>query len=108
MDDMMDLSDLRQEIMDRVENVLEKANTYQEKFECYEHLWVDNRAKVLGQFLLYGRVLTAEEMEDCTEDLLPESSPSIQNFKEQAKQMLFKKKKIITQQCNNAYFCSTD
>lgn len=84
MDDMMDLSDLRQEIMDRVENVLEKAKTYQEKFDCYEHLWLDNRAKVLGQFLLYGRVLTAEEMEACASDLLPESPPSIQNFKEQA------------------------
>lgn len=82
MDDMMDLSDLRQEIMDRVENVLEKAKGYQERFECYEHLWLENRVKVLGQFLSYGRVLTAEEMEDCA-DLLPESPPSIQNFKEQ-------------------------
>lgn len=83
MDDMMDLSDLRQEIMDRVENVLEKAKTYQERFDCYEHLWLDNRAKVLGQFLSYGRVLTAEEMEACAADQLPESPPSIQNFKEQ-------------------------
>lgn len=85
MDDMMDLSDLRQEIMDRVENVLEKARTYQDRFDCYEHLWLDNRAKVLGHFLLYGRVLTAEEMEACA-DLLPESPPSIHNFKEQAQQ----------------------
>lgn len=87
MDDMMDLSDLRQEIMDRVENVLEKAKTYQEKFDCYEHLWLDNRTKVLGQFLVYGRVLTAEEMEACAADLLPESPPSIQNFREQAKHL---------------------
>lgn len=85
MDDMLDLLDLRQEIMERVENVLKKAINYQRKFDCYTHLWQDDRAEFLCQFLLYGRVLTAEEMEAYGIDILPESPPTIDNFKEQVK-----------------------
>lgn len=85
MDDMLDLLDLRQEIMERVENVLKKAINYQRKFDCYTHLWQDDRAEFLSQFLLYGRVLTAEEMEAYGADALPESPPTIDNFKEQVK-----------------------
>uniref|UniRef100_A0A671UPK5 Dynein axonemal heavy chain 11 n=1 Tax=Sparus aurata TaxID=8175 RepID=A0A671UPK5_SPAAU len=83
MDDMLDLLGLRQEIMERVENVLKKAINYQRKFDCYTHLWQDDRAEFLCQFLLYGRVLTAEEMEAYGIDVLPESPPTIDNFKEQ-------------------------
>ncbi|KAI9536522.1 hypothetical protein NQZ68_032317 [Dissostichus eleginoides] len=83
MDDMLDLLDLRQEIMERVENVLKEAINDQRKFDCYTHLWQDDRAEFLGQFLLYGRVLTAEEMEAHGADALPESPPTIDNFKEQ-------------------------
>uniref|UniRef100_UPI0037E727D7 dynein axonemal heavy chain 11 n=1 Tax=Semicossyphus pulcher TaxID=241346 RepID=UPI0037E727D7 len=83
MDKMLDLLDLRQEIMERVENVLKKAINYQRKFDCYTHLWQDDRAEFLSQFLLYGRVLTDEEMEAYEADALPESPPTIDNFKEQ-------------------------
>uniref|UniRef100_A0A7N8XYV6 Dynein axonemal heavy chain 11 n=1 Tax=Mastacembelus armatus TaxID=205130 RepID=A0A7N8XYV6_9TELE len=83
MDDMMDLLDLRQEIMEQVENVLQKAINYQRKFDCYTHLWQDDRAEFLSHFLLYGRLLTAEEMEAYSADVLPENPPTIDNFKEQ-------------------------
>ncbi len=83
MDDMLDLLDLRQAIMERVENVLNNAINYQRKFDCYTHLWLDDRTQFLSQFLLYGRVLTAEEMEAHGADELPESPPTINNFKEQ-------------------------
>lgn len=85
MDDMLDLLDLRQEIMERVETVLKKAINYQRKFDCYTHLWQDDRAEFLSQFLLYGRVPTAEEMEAYGVDTLPESPPTIDTFKEQVK-----------------------
>uniref|UniRef100_A0A667Y5V4 Dynein axonemal heavy chain 11 n=1 Tax=Myripristis murdjan TaxID=586833 RepID=A0A667Y5V4_9TELE len=83
MDDMLDLLDLRQDIMERVDNVLKKALNYQRMFDCYTHLWLDDRAEFLSQFLLYGRVLTSEEMEMYGGDVLPESPPTIDNFKEQ-------------------------
>lgn len=85
MDGMLDLLDLRQEIMERVENVQKKAINYQTKFDCYTHLWQDDRAEFLRQFLLYGCALTSEEMEACTEDALPDNPPTINNFKEQVK-----------------------
>ncbi|XP_055083623.1 dynein axonemal heavy chain 11 isoform X2 [Periophthalmus magnuspinnatus] len=83
MDKMVDLSDLRQEIMERVGNVLKKAIHFQKNFDCYSHLWQEDRAEFLNQFLLYGRVLTAEEMEAYKADLLPQSSPTIDKFEEQ-------------------------
>ncbi|XP_070822029.1 dynein axonemal heavy chain 11 [Chaetodon trifascialis] len=83
MDDMLDLLDMRQEIMERVENVLKKAINYKRKFDCYTQLWQDDRAEFLSQFLLYGRVLTPEEMETYGADELPEGLPTIDNFKEQ-------------------------
>lgn len=85
MDDMLDLLDLRQEIMERVENVLKEAKNYQRKFDCYSHLWQDDRAEYLQQFVLYGRVLTAEETEAHGADILSERPPTIENFKEQVK-----------------------
>ncbi|XP_047455882.1 dynein axonemal heavy chain 11 [Mugil cephalus] len=83
MEDMLDLSDLRQEIMERVENVLKEAINYQRKFDCYTHLWQDDRAEFLSQFLLYGRALTAEQMEALRVDVLPQTPPTIDGFKEQ-------------------------
>ena len=88
MDDMLDLLDLRQEIMERVENVLKKAINYQRKFDCYTHLWQDDRVEFLSQFLLYGRALTTEEIEACSADVVPESPPTVDNFKEQVKSSL--------------------
>lgn len=85
MDDMLDLLDLRQEIMKRVENVLGKAQNYQRKFDCYAHLWQDDRAEFLRHFLLFGCIPAAEDMEANAGDTVPESPPSIANFKEQVK-----------------------
>ncbi|KAM4581026.1 dynein axonemal heavy chain 11 [Odontesthes bonariensis] len=83
MDGMVDLLDLRREIMDRVDSVLKKASEYQRKFDIYAHLWQDDRAEFLSQFLQYGRVLTTEEMETFRADVLPDNPPTIDNFKEQ-------------------------
>ncbi|KAF7658249.1 hypothetical protein LDENG_00015570 [Lucifuga dentata] len=83
MDDVLDLLDLRQEIMERVENVLKKAQKYQTQFDCYTHLWLEDRAEFLRQFLLFGRVLTNTEIEAYRADTLPQSPPTIDAFKEQ-------------------------
>ncbi|XP_041843992.1 dynein heavy chain 11, axonemal [Melanotaenia boesemani] len=80
MDGMVDLLNMRREIMDRVDNVLKKAAKYQKKFDIYAHLWQDDRAEFLSHFLRYGRVLTTEEIET---DMVPGNSPTIYNFKEQ-------------------------
>ncbi|XP_061574307.1 dynein axonemal heavy chain 11 [Cololabis saira] len=83
MDGMLDLLDLRQKIMERVDNALKEVVTYQWKFDSYTHLWQADKAEVLCHFLRYGRVLTTEDMEVCRADVLPETPPAIHNFKEQ-------------------------
>lgn len=82
---MLDLLDLRHEIMERVESVLKKAINYQRKFDCYAYLWQDDRAEFLSQFLLYGCVQRAEGMKVHRADSFPESPPTIDNFEEQVK-----------------------
>ncbi|XP_043973511.1 dynein axonemal heavy chain 11 isoform X1 [Gambusia affinis] len=83
MADMPDLSNLRQKIMAKVESVLRKMENYQKYFECYTHLWQDDRAEFLSQFLRYGRGLSIDELDVCRADVLPESPPTTENFKEQ-------------------------
>ncbi|XP_061675536.1 dynein axonemal heavy chain 11 isoform X2 [Syngnathoides biaculeatus] len=83
MEDMLDLLELRKEVMDRVENVRNKAVSYQRQFDCYSHLWQDDRAEFLSHFLSYARVLTPEEVEAHRAGILPESLPTVDHFKEQ-------------------------
>ncbi|XP_029444925.1 dynein heavy chain 11, axonemal [Rhinatrema bivittatum] len=83
MDGMVDLSDMRQEIMDRVADVISKALEYKNSFDVYAYLWADDRGEFMKQFLLYGHVLTAEEIEAHADDGVPEYPPTIEQFKEQ-------------------------
>ncbi|KAL6489651.1 hypothetical protein MHYP_G00033920 [Metynnis hypsauchen] len=83
MDDMLDLLDLRQEVMERVSDVVRRVSQYRSTFERYSHLWLDERAEFLRQFLLYGQSLTAEDVEAYGEDALPEAPPTTDQFKQQ-------------------------
>ncbi|XP_035386791.1 dynein heavy chain 11, axonemal isoform X1 [Electrophorus electricus] len=81
--DMLDLLDLRQEVMERVNGVIRSACQYQGTFEVYSHLWLDERAEFLRQFLLYGQPLTTEYVEAYGEHALPETPPTTDKFKDQ-------------------------
>ncbi|XP_053089780.1 dynein axonemal heavy chain 11 isoform X1 [Pangasianodon hypophthalmus] len=84
MDDMLDLLDLRQEVMERVKDVIVRVSQYQSSFENYTHLWLDDRSEFLKQFLLYGQALTTEYVEAYGEAIdLPENPPTTDKFKEQ-------------------------
>lgn len=85
MDDMLDLSDLRQEVMERVKDVITKVSQYQSSFENYTHLWLDDQSEFLKQFLLYGQTLT-EYVEAYGEAIdLPVNPPTTDKFREQVK-----------------------
>lgn len=105
MDNMIDLLDLRHEIMERVENILKKAKKYQRNFDSYTHLWQDDRAECLRQFLLYGHVLTAEEMGAYGAEIYPESMPTIDNFKEQVQGYLNHHIFPLYGRCLNCILC---
>uniref|UniRef100_A0A8C5F0M4 Dynein axonemal heavy chain 11 n=1 Tax=Gopherus evgoodei TaxID=1825980 RepID=A0A8C5F0M4_9SAUR len=83
MDNMLDLSEIRQEIMDRVADVIGKALDYRNSLDTYAYLWVDDRAEFMKQFLLYGHVLTSEEIDSHADEGAPEQPPTTEQFKEQ-------------------------
>jgi len=80
---MQELSDMRAKLMDHVTLVMNSAADYSASFDTYAYLWTDNRHEFMRQFLLYNHVLTAEEIEAYAEEEMPESPPSLKQFREQ-------------------------
>ncbi|XP_044194722.1 dynein heavy chain 9, axonemal isoform X6 [Thunnus albacares] len=83
MEDMADLADMRHLLMDRVQSVMATCCEFRNSLECYSYLYVDDRKEFMRQFLLYGHVLTSQEMEVYADDGVPESPPTLDNFREQ-------------------------
>jgi dynein heavy chain len=81
-----DLNEIKQELMERVSSILTKSNDYQDSFSKYAYLWVDDRQEFMKKFLLYNHIPTQEEIETSAEiGGVPESPPSLEQFKEQVK-----------------------
>lgn len=78
-----ELSDMREEILSRVSTVVSQAVKYRDSYSTYSYLWVDDRQVFLEQFLLYGHVLTQEEIEQAGEEGVPEEPPTLAKFKSQ-------------------------
>ncbi|KAJ1100516.1 hypothetical protein NDU88_005599 [Pleurodeles waltl] len=85
MDVMANLSQIRQEIMDRLTSIISKAIEYKDSFSTYSYLWAGDRVEFMRQFLLYGHVLSSEEIEAHAEKGVPERPPTLEQFKEQAR-----------------------
>ncbi|KAK9702182.1 Dynein heavy chain region D6 P-loop domain [Popillia japonica] len=74
------------EILNNVSLGIDCIISYEKEFNKYAYLWLDNRAECLQQFLLYGRMLTPDELEMVKDDKGPgikETPPTIEQFKEQ-------------------------
>lgn len=80
---MADLASLRRVLMERVQKMMTLCCSYRNTFSQYSYLYVEDRKEILGQFLLYGHVLTPEEIEAHAEDGIPESPPLLHHFKVQ-------------------------
>lgn len=83
LEEMEDLSEMRQELMDRIQTIMNKACDYRNSFDNYAYLWVDDRNEFMRQFLLYNHVLTTEEIEAHADDGVPECPPTLVQFKDQ-------------------------
>nr|XP_018673081.1 dynein beta chain, ciliary [Ciona intestinalis] len=83
MEQMLDLANMRSEIMDRTQGVTESAVEFKATFDKYAYLWVDDRKEFMRQFLLYDHVLTTEEIEEHAEHGVPESPPTLDQFRMQ-------------------------
>lgn len=82
-EDMLELGEMKGELMDRCQTVITKALEFRNSFDSFSYLWVDDRQEFMRQFLLYNHVLTAEEIEQYGEEGVPESRPTLKQFKEQ-------------------------
>ncbi|XP_032287636.1 dynein heavy chain 9, axonemal [Phoca vitulina] len=74
---MAPLTSMRSTLLDRVQSMMALCCGYRSAFSQYSYLYVEDRREILSQFLLYGRVLTPEEMEAHTEDGIPENHPPL-------------------------------
>ena len=78
---MPDLSEMKHTLMDRVHSIINKSNDFKDSFNKYAYLWVDDRKEFMRQFLLYNHVLTQEEIDKHAETGVPESPPTLDQFK---------------------------
>jgi len=58
-----EIADMKSDVEERVQSVMNQAYEYTMRFEPYTYLWEDDRADFLAQFLKYGHQLTPEEIE---------------------------------------------
>ena len=83
MEEIVDLSDKKEEIANCVSLVVDQASKYCSMFDGYTYLWVDDREEFLRLFLLYGHVPTPEEIEAAGEAGVPKTPPTLVQFKGQ-------------------------
>ncbi|NXU74079.1 DYH9 protein, partial [Oreotrochilus melanogaster] len=83
LEDLADLAAMRQELLARVQAVMLTSCDYRAAFDRYSYLYGDDRKEFCRQFLLYGHILTAAEIEAHGEDGVPETPPTLQQFREQ-------------------------
>jgi dynein heavy chain len=86
-EDMMTLdvlTGLNHDIIHRVKDASDKAVNYTQNFLIFNHLWQENRNDYMRQFLKYGKILTAAEMEIAVSEGRPDTPPSLEQFKEQS------------------------
>ena len=67
----------------RVSSVISQGTKYRDSYNTYAYLWVDDRQVFLNQFLVYGHVLTQEEIEAAGDEGVPEDPPTLDKFRKQ-------------------------
>lgn len=83
MEDMGDLADMRNLIMERIQAAMATCCEFRNSLERYSYLYVEDRKEFMRQFLLYGQILTNQEMEIYPDNSVSESPPSLGSFREQ-------------------------
>ncbi|XP_030760043.1 dynein beta chain, ciliary-like isoform X2 [Sitophilus oryzae] len=76
----------KNDIFSKTVSAMEAASHFLKDFEDYFTLWEEDRQEFLRQFLLYGRLLTLEELDmvaEGGESAVKEAPPTIKQFKEQ-------------------------
>ncbi|KAJ7420209.1 hypothetical protein BTVI_22374 [Pitangus sulphuratus] len=80
LEEMPGLAELRQELLFRVQAAVSSCCAFRGSLERYSHVYGEERRELSRQFLLYGRALTAAELE--AQAAVPEALPTLQQFRE--------------------------
>lgn len=81
-----DIIDIRADILNSIDKVIEEAYEFCDHFQSYSYLWLDDREQYLDNFLTYSRQLTSEELEwlAINDPLAPKPcQPKMEQFREQ-------------------------
>jgi len=89
MEDMEELSQMRTDLMEHAQNIMNHATNYSTSYDTYSYLWVDDRQEFMRQFLLYGHVLTSDEIESHADEGVPENPPTLAQFRQQVTHRVF-------------------
>lgn len=82
---MADLMEMREEMSNLVMGAMKEAEEFQDSFERYSYLWVDDLQESMKNFLTYGRVITLEDLDLRPEELVTKSPPTLTQFQQQVR-----------------------
>ncbi|XP_008068583.1 dynein heavy chain 17, axonemal [Carlito syrichta] len=83
LEDVTDLIEMREELSNLVINAMKEAEEYQDAFEKYSYLWMDDLQECMKNFLIYGRMATTDDLDTRTEDTIPKTPPTLTQFQQQ-------------------------
>nr|XP_060503678.1 dynein axonemal heavy chain 17 [Panthera onca] len=83
LEDMSDLIEMREELSSLVLSAMKEAEEYQDSFERYSYLWMDDPQEFMKNFLIYGRAATLDDLDTRAEEALPKTPPSLAQFQQQ-------------------------
>ncbi|XP_024861684.2 dynein heavy chain 9, axonemal isoform X1 [Kryptolebias marmoratus] len=83
MEGLTELADMRHLLMERVKSVMATCCEFRNSLDRYSYLYMDNRKEFLRRFLVYGHTLTNPDFEVNTDSEVPESPPTLDDFREQ-------------------------
>ncbi|KAH0629389.1 hypothetical protein JD844_011440 [Phrynosoma platyrhinos] len=80
LEDAGELIEMREEVANIVISAMKQGEEYEDSFEKYAYLWMDDPHEFMQRFLTFGRVLTQEELESHAEEYLPHMAPTLEQF----------------------------
>ncbi|ERE69011.1 dynein heavy chain 17, axonemal [Cricetulus griseus] len=83
LEDITDLIEMREEVSNLVIGAMKVAEEYQDSFERYSYLWVDDLQESMKNFLIFGHTPTPEELDTRVDDTIPKTPPSLAQFQQQ-------------------------
>ena len=83
LEDITDLIEMREEVSSLVIGAMKVAEEYQDSFERYSYLWVDDLQEFMKNFLIFGHAPTPEELDTRVDDTIPKTPPRLAQLQQQ-------------------------